>query len=163
MRWDSAARSRASARSTLAPSRCSCAIAAAAKSTNVWLISMPCTITPRRANSSRWRPGPHPTSRTREPASRCRTSTRWSTSATVPFVNEYLRYAAPIWSARGSNQWSNAALFAAASSPVSPSLLPTTPPRPRSPRAGRRDPPPNAWCRSPRCPPCHVQMPAHRR
>ena len=28
----------------------------------------------------------------------------WSTSCTVPFVNEYRRYADPRWSAMGSNQ-----------------------------------------------------------
>ena len=37
-------------------------------------------------------------------------STRWSTSCTVPLVNEYRRYAAPRWSASSSNQWSCADL-----------------------------------------------------
>jgi pyruvate/2-oxoglutarate dehydrogenase complex dihydrolipoamide acyltransferase (E2) component len=44
------------------------------------LMSTPTHRMPRRANSSAWRPGPHPTSSTRSPGARSRVSTRKSTS-----------------------------------------------------------------------------------
>ena len=50
---------------------------------------------PRRAISSEWRPGPHPTSRTRIPGVRPSCSTRKSISWVVPIVNEFRRYAGP--------------------------------------------------------------------
>ncbi len=63
----------------------------AARSTNRWLMSTPCTSIPRRASRGRGGPGRTRRRAPGHPAASPSASTRRSTSCSVPLVNEYRR------------------------------------------------------------------------